>query len=347
MSLINQVLKDIDKRQANKNVSYTLDESIRGVGGTASQSLSAPLMIIIVLALIGLGVYFFRAALFPTAPVVPAPALVQATPLLLQQPAAPALAPGLTQQSAAAVAQPQTQAQAPAQAPAKALTTSAQDNTAAPSATATPNTGAQVNASQTNSAANTPAPMSKEVRVVAAPRAASSAPAAGPAPAPVVTKTPTPEQRSVDLARQAQPLLRQNQAKQAQPLLEQALSIYPGNIEARQLLAHTHLQLNDVNAAITTLKGGLTPNGNSPDYNAFLGALLQRKERHEEAVQQYVAALQRSPDNANWLVGIAISLQAQNMMVSAKEAYQRALDLGTLPPDLAGFAQRRLSQINR
>ena len=49
----------------------------------------------------------------------------------------------------------------------------------------------------------------------------------------------------------------------------------------------------------------------------------------------------------NWLIGVGISLQAENKLNDADLAFQRALDTGELSPEVAQFANQQLRQIRQ
>jgi MSHA biogenesis protein MshN len=95
------------------------------------------------------------------------------------------------------------------------------------------------------------------------------------------------------------------------------------------------------------LESGLPSAGGSPDYHGFYAALLQRAQRHDEAVAQYVIALRGDPAMPTWLVGIGISLQALNRPPEALAAFQRARDGGRLSASLQDFVNGRIEQLRR
>lgn len=196
-----------------------------------------------------------------------------------------------------------------------------------------------------------------------------------------VSKNVTPTQQAENLYRQAIASLRSNQEESARDQLRQALTLHPAHHDARLLLAralidarqptaarsvlqeglalspqrssfyvtlaHSYIQFNETDQALATLQQGLPHAGNDAEYNALIAAIYQRKNRHEDAARHYLVALRQSPDTANWLVGLGISLQATNNTVAAAEAFQRALDLGGLPPALAATAQEQLKKLTR
>lgn len=192
-------------------------------------------------------------------------------------------------------------------------------------------------------------------------------------------KSMSPQQRSDNQYKQALSLLQQGRVAEASDALTQALQEDPANHSARQMLAgllienrrsneamtilqdgvriapeqsgfmmalaRLQIEAGDRNAALQTLEQGAKFAGNDAEYHAFYAALLQRNARHDEAVTHYLAALQADPANTSWLVGVGISLQEQGRDTDAREAFERARMVGGMTPELAGFVDQRLSQL--
>lgn len=188
-------------------------------------------------------------------------------------------------------------------------------------------------------------------------------------------------QRAENFYRQAVVMLQQGRVVEAKEVLRQALGEDPVNLDARQLLVglliEEHRQSDAVNLlkdglrlspeqtgfsvalarlqlesggrqeALTTLQDGLQHAGDDAEYHAFLAALLQREERHEDAVTHYLIALKSDPAMPSWLVGIGISLQALGKLSDAGDAYSRAQQTQALSPDLAQFVDQRLKQVKQ
>ena len=201
-----------------------------------------------------------------------------------------------------------------------------------------------------------------------------------------IVKQISPEQKSGNSYRQALANLQQGRVAEAQSNLAQALEANPANQEARQTLAgllldnsrndearatlaaglaiapeqtnfrmalaRLQIELGDKSAALTTMEQGQAYANNNADYQSFLAALLQRANRHDEAISHYKTALSMnaSPNNsssANSLVGLGISLQATGKLENAQDAFTRAQSVATLSPELAQFIDQQLKQINQ
>ena len=197
------------------------------------------------------------------------------------------------------------------------------------------------------------------------------------------------EQKSANLYRQALTYLQQGRVAEAQANLASALETNPINHEARQVLAgllldnkrndearatlaagvaiapeqsdfrmalaRLQVEAGDVKGALYSLEQGLAYAKNNGNYQAFLATLLQRANRHEEAIEHYSAALSlNSAGNTTTastlgsaLVGLGISLQAVGKLSESQEIFTRAQSSATLSPELLTFVEQRIKQINQ
>ncbi|MEK6662853.1 MAG: tetratricopeptide repeat protein [Pseudomonadota bacterium] len=189
------------------------------------------------------------------------------------------------------------------------------------------------------------------------------------------------EQRTENRYREALSLISQGRMSDAQAALEEILRLDPRNLSARQVLLGIHveakrygqaeqllqegLQLNiapasqamslarvqfergDQAAALATLEKYAPQAGNQGEYHGFHAALLQRVGRHADAIIQFQAALKTHPNQANWLMGLGISLQAEKRYAEAEQAYTRARASNALAPDLQAFVEQRLRQVQQ
>lgn len=130
----------------------------------------------------------------------------------------------------------------------------------------------------------------------------------------------------------------------AEQLLQQGLELQPGHSGYAMTLARLQVERGDVTAALTTLQRN-PPSGENAEYHGFLAALLQRGERHKEAIEQYQTALRSNPGAGPWLLGLGISLQADNQPTKAAEVFRRAKASSSLSPELQAFAEQRLKQV--
>jgi MSHA biogenesis protein MshN len=192
-------------------------------------------------------------------------------------------------------------------------------------------------------------------------------------------RPPTARQQAESEYAKATVLLHQGQLQDARELFEAALRHYPAHLAARQALFGLLVEAGDQvaaervlrealrlspdqtgftmalarlevdrghnQAAIDTLQKGIAHAQSNADYHAFLGALLQRQQQHDDAVGQFRAALSLKPQSGLWLMGLGMSLQALHRNTEAGEAFRRAKSTGTLKPELQAFVDQRLQQL--
>lgn len=147
-----------------------------------------------------------------------------------------------------------------------------------------------------------------------------------------------------DAARQALValLLESKRSADAVRVLRDGLKNKPEHTGFAMLLARLQVEHGAVEQATATLEKSLPYADQQADYQAFFAALLQRQNRHKEAIDHYQIALQFVPDNGVWLMGYGISLQAVQRTDDARDAFRRALGSGTLNPELQAFVQQKL-----
>lgn len=204
-------------------------------------------------------------------------------------------------------------------------------------------------------------------------------PVASPAPLVEIDKTvrkPTPRQRAEAEYAKGAAALYQGQAADARLAFEAALQIDPAYHGARQALVGTlldarlpadairvlqeglqlapaqhgfamtlarlQLENGELDAGVQTLVRSLDYPDVSPDYIAFYASLLQRQQKHAEAVVQFQRALSRRRNVGVWLLGLGVSLEALGRGPEAQEAYRLAKISGNLSPDLQTFADQKL-----
>lgn len=136
-------------------------------------------------------------------------------------------------------------------------------------------------------------------------------------------------------------LLEQRRMGPALHLLRDAVDADPAQPVFSLGLARVYAEQREYPAALAVIeKAGAAAEG--PEFQILRAAILQRLERHAEAVAAYEAALRRSPQQpgSTW-AGFAISLEALGRHGEASQAYQRALGAGRLSAELREYAEAR------
>jgi MSHA biogenesis protein MshN len=140
-------------------------------------------------------------------------------------------------------------------------------------------------------------------------------------------------------------LIEAKRTDEAAQKLQEGLALDPTQAGLAMILARVQVDKGDVTHAIETLQRTLPYASTRADYQALLAALLQRGGRHKEAVEHYVAALEQNPQNGVWWMGLGISLQAESRVPEAQEAYGRAKASNTLSPALLAYVDQKLNQL--
>jgi MSHA biogenesis protein MshN len=111
------------------------------------------------------------------------------------------------------------------------------------------------------------------------------------------------------------------------------------------LLARLQVERGDIPLALETLQKTLPYAGEQADFQSFVAALQQRQGHHDEAVAHYQIALKLVPNNGLWLMGMGISLQALQRKEEARDAYQRALASNSLSAQLQAYVRQKLKEL--
>ncbi len=364
MSLINQMLNDLEQRNVASAGAGSLAGEVRSVQGMrASRGAQKIIPAVLLLLLVGGGVWWWKLqaptpAVAPPPPVVPAPA-----PVVVPAPAPVvpvAVEPAPADAAVVAAVTPRLPGletelhTVPLIAPVSAVP---EKKTKPPLPAAAEDTLAPPMAAIEGKL--------KEKKT----KAVSEAP----------IKSMTPQQKSDNLYKQAVSMMQQGRVAEARDALAQSLAENSANHNARQLLvgmlvdgkhaseainvlqdgvrlapeqtgfvmalARLQVETGERKAGLQTLEQGAKYAADDAEYHGFYAALLQRDNQHEEAIAHYLTALRADPANTSWLVGVGISLQAQGKYADAREAFERARQVEQLSPEVAAFVDQRLRQL--
>jgi MSHA biogenesis protein MshN len=189
-------------------------------------------------------------------------------------------------------------------------------------------------------------------------------------------KPPSPEVQAEEAWRQAGRLIEQGRNHDARERLESVLNLNPGHAAARQSLialaletgdrpraeallregqtlhpqdawyprgmAQLHLQNGDYAQAAGILKAALARHADAANWALYAGT-LGKLDRQEEAARAYREALRLQPAQGNWWIGLAVALEQTGHRDDAGAAYRRALQT-RLSAEMRDFAQRRVQE---
>lgn len=140
-------------------------------------------------------------------------------------------------------------------------------------------------------------------------------------------------------------LINDKRTVEAEQILQERLRRNPNHPGFAMLLARLQVERNELLPALETLQTSLAYADQLPDYFAMMAAIEQRAGRHNEAVQHYQSALRYVPDSGVWLMGLGLSLQSLQKNQEARTAFLRALESQTLNSQLQAFVRQRLDEL--
>ena len=140
-------------------------------------------------------------------------------------------------------------------------------------------------------------------------------------------------------------MLQQGHWRDAQDILKQGIAVVPGHYAFVQLLARVQVEHGDESSALALMERSAAQARQDPGYLSFMATLYQRAGRHAEAVKAYRGAIQMSPRQGRWWLGLAISLEAEQNHAAAADAYERAMRNGGLDRTSLRYAQERIAAL--
>ena len=131
----------------------------------------------------------------------------------------------------------------------------------------------------------------------------------------------------------------------AAELLSEGAKISPEYPLFAKLYARVLLEQNNPALAIKVLEQGSAIIEQEPDYFALLAATYQRVKKHKKATDLYLQLVKISPASGIWWLGLGISLEKLGKNKTALEAYERANKTGSLNAGLMKFTNNRVSAL--
>lgn len=140
-------------------------------------------------------------------------------------------------------------------------------------------------------------------------------------------------------------LLEQRRLDAARDLLREAVAADPSHAPFALMLARIHAEQHDYAGALEVMDGAGTA-AQSAAFQNLRAVVLQRTGRHAEAVAAYQQALGSGPQSATAWMGLGISLEALGHRPEAAQAYRRALGAGVLAAEAKEYAEARVKALD-
>ncbi|OYY95302.1 MAG: hypothetical protein B7Y41_02000 [Hydrogenophilales bacterium 28-61-23] len=129
----------------------------------------------------------------------------------------------------------------------------------------------------------------------------------------------------------------------AEALLREGMALNPNEAWYARSLAQLHLQRGDAAQAAATLKSALAKHPDAANW-ALYASTAAKLGKPADAALAYREALQSNPEQGNWWIGLAVALEKTGDQNEAGAAYQRALQT-RLSAELRDYAQQKTREL--
>lgn len=129
---------------------------------------------------------------------------------------------------------------------------------------------------------------------------------------------------------------------EAQQAAQNGLALDPAQTGWAMILARLQLEQGDAAGAVTTLEKHAAYAHADADYQGLFAYLLQKQQRPAEAAERFRAAVGLRPSEGRWWFGLGLALEGAGRGGEAKEAYAKARAAGNLPADLGAALDQKL-----
>ncbi|MDO9270511.1 MAG: tetratricopeptide repeat protein [Methylobacter sp.] len=143
----------------------------------------------------------------------------------------------------------------------------------------------------------------------------------------------------------AKTLHNQGHVSKTAEFLDQSLALFPDNLQFINTRAQLYLQQKDPNGAFKTLQRIDLTNNSNETYLSLLAATYQQLQSFANAAKVYQRLVNVNPEKAeNWL-GLALSQEKLGNPKLTREAYQQALSKNTLKESITSYIKQRLTEL--
>ncbi len=157
-----------------------------------------------------------------------------------------------------------------------------------------------------------------------------------------ITHHPTADEARV---RYAETLLKLGQAPAAEASLRQGLAVRPEAAVLARMLGHLLFDRGDIAGALKVMRSVTPEVAADPDYYAFLAALYQRLGGYRAAAETYRQILRVRPANGAAWIGLGISLAAAGENPDAGRAFAQAARDPQLSAVMREYAAHELARL--
>jgi MSHA biogenesis protein MshN len=128
-------------------------------------------------------------------------------------------------------------------------------------------------------------------------------------------------------------------------LLDQGIKLLPDDSSMRLMQARLLFRENRDTQALTLLIEHPKNIIADDELLSFRAALAEKQKDYATSLQDYAVLLQRQPDNARWMLGLAISQDKQKMYAQAVVTYKKVKSSNQLSTQVVSFVDGRLAAL--
>jgi MSHA biogenesis protein MshN len=145
---------------------------------------------------------------------------------------------------------------------------------------------------------------------------------------------------------QIQNLIYQSRFEEAGTLIDSLLRNQPTNAQLNLLRAQIYLKQNQPAQALTHLQQ-ISPPQPTEYFLSLQAAAWQQTGDHTLALPNYQKLVKMAPGKAEYWLGLGLSAEHQQLTELAQNAYREALNQGTLSSTVVNYIQQRLQILTR
>ena len=139
--------------------------------------------------------------------------------------------------------------------------------------------------------------------------------------------------------------LSQKNYRQAEQLLIPLGDVAPRDIELIIIQARLYFSLKQLDQSMNLLLSERPAASKHTDYYELLGYVARSNQQYDYSVQSYRTLLEYDASRGDWWVGMAIALDLQGKNKLAKEAYRRGIESGRISQSLSDYARKRIPSL--
>ena len=137
--------------------------------------------------------------------------------------------------------------------------------------------------------------------------------------------------------------LQQGLTIQSAELLDQSLNLFPQNLQFIRLRSQLYLQQKQAQNALSVLHHIDENHVQDETYLSLLAAAYQQTDDNFNSLKSYQKLIKINPQKAEYWLGMAIALEKQDHPQQALDAYQQALNKNTLKSVIVSYIKERIS----